>query len=77
MFAKPYKVNYLCHYDYKKTIYSEVYLSISIDIGNYVVNPAVTSNYSKVPEYEADKLVLKSFTRCFDISMIVKFKSSN
>lgn len=32
---------------------------------NWVVNPAVTNNYSKTQEYEADKLASEVLTNCF------------
>jgi Zn-dependent protease with chaperone function len=34
---------------------------------NYAVNPAVTNNYSKTQEYEADKLASEVLTKCFNI----------
>ena len=36
---------------------------------NYAVNPAVTNNYSKVQEYEADKLASETLVSCFNISL--------
>ncbi|PKN17395.1 MAG: hypothetical protein CVU71_16625 [Deltaproteobacteria bacterium HGW-Deltaproteobacteria-6] len=40
-----------------------------IGLLNYAVNPAVTNNYSKVQEYEADKLASETLIRCFNISL--------
>lgn len=36
---------------------------------NYVVNPAVTNNYSKIQEYEADKLASEFCAKCFGMSI--------
>jgi len=36
---------------------------------DHVVNPAVTNNYSKLQEYEADKLASEALAKCFDISL--------
>jgi Zn-dependent protease with chaperone function len=36
---------------------------------NYAANPAVTNNYSKVQEYEADKLASETLISCFNISL--------
>ena len=38
-----------------------------IGLLNHAVNPAVTNNYSKVQEYEADKLASETLASCFNI----------
>lgn len=36
---------------------------------NYAVNPAVTNNYSKFQEYDADKLAAETLVKCFNIAI--------
>ena len=36
---------------------------------NYGINPAVTSNFSKTQEYDADKLASETLTKCFNVSI--------
>ena len=36
---------------------------------NHAVNPAVTNNFSKFQEYDADRLASKTLVKCFDISV--------
>jgi len=36
---------------------------------NHVVNPAVTNNFNKTQEADADRLASESLVRCFDISV--------
>jgi Zn-dependent protease with chaperone function len=36
---------------------------------NHIVNPAVTNNYSKSQEYEADKLASETLTKCFKFTI--------
>lgn len=36
---------------------------------NYIINPTITNNYSKVQEYDADKLASDFCAQCFDMSL--------
>lgn len=36
---------------------------------NHAVNPAVTNNFSKFQEYDADRLAAETLVKCFDISV--------